>query len=110
GVGGGAFRELCEAVGDVAGVDLAASFAGLAIAHAFAGMPYVIGATAAVLQRFDTRLEEAAVSLGASRWSTFRRVTLPVIAPGVYTGALYAFILPSTHAPLLLFLSPPPFT
>jgi putative spermidine/putrescine transport system permease protein len=107
---GVAFLQLYHAVGDVTGVDLAASFAGLATAHAFAGMPYVIGATAAVLQRFDQRLEEAAVSLGASRWSTFRRVTLPVIAPGVYTGALYAFMLSFTDVPVVLFLAGPGFT
>jgi putative spermidine/putrescine transport system permease protein len=70
----------------------------------------VIGATVAVLQRFDARLEEAALSLGASRWSTFRRVTLPVIMPGVYTGALYAFMLSFTDVPVVLFLAGPGFT
>jgi putative spermidine/putrescine transport system permease protein len=107
---GVAFLQLYHLVGDWTGVDLAASFPGLVTAHTFAGMPYVIGATAAVLQRFDLRLEEAAVSLGASRWSTMRRVTLPVIAPGVYTGALYAFMLSFTDVPMVLFLAGPGFT
>jgi putative spermidine/putrescine transport system permease protein len=107
---GVAFLQLYHAVGDLVGLDLAASFPGLVVAHAFAGTPYVIGATVAVLQRFDTRLEEAALSLGASRWSTFRRVTLPVIMPGVYTGALYAFMLSFTDVPVVLFLAGPGFT
>jgi putative spermidine/putrescine transport system permease protein len=107
---GVAFLHLYHAVGDLVGLDLAASFPGLVVAHAFAGTPYVIGATVAVLQRFDTRLEEAALSLGASRWSTFRRVTLPVIMPGVYTGALYAFMLSFTDVPVVLFLAGPGFT
>jgi putative spermidine/putrescine transport system permease protein len=107
---GVAFLQLYHAVGDVVGLDLAASFPGLVVAHAFAGTPYVIGATVAVLQRFDTRLEEAALSLGAGRWSTFRRVTLPVIMPGVYTGALYAFMLSFTDVPVVLFLAAPGFT
>lgn len=107
---GVAFLQMYHQLGDWTGVDLAASFPGLVIAHTFAGMPYVVGATAAVLQRFDRRLEEAAVSLGASAWSTFRRVTLPVIAPGVYTGALYAFMLSFTDVPVVLFLAGPGFT
>jgi putative spermidine/putrescine transport system permease protein len=105
-----AFLQMYHLVGDWTGVDLAASFSGLVVAHTFAGMPYVVGATAAVLQRFDRRLEEAAVSLGASSWSTLRRVTLPVIAPGVYTGALYAFMLSFTDVPVVLFLAGPGFT
>jgi putative spermidine/putrescine transport system permease protein len=107
---GVAFLQLYHAVGDLVGLELAASFPGLVVAHAFAGTPYVIGATVAVLQRFDARLEEAALSLGASRWSTLRRVTLPVIMPGVYTGALYAFMLSFTDVPVVLFLAGPGFT
>lgn len=107
---GVAFLQMYHRLGDWTGVDLAATFPGLVVAHTFAGMPYVVGATAAVLQRFDRRLEEAAVSLGAGAWSTFRRVTLPVIAPGVYTGALYAFMLSFTDVPVVLFLAGPGFT
>lgn len=107
---GVAFLQFYYVVGDAVGLYLQASFTGLALAHVFAATPYVIGAVGAVLQRFDTRLEEAALSLGASRWSAFRRVTLPVIMPGVYTGALYAFMLSFTDVPIVLFLAGAGFT
>ena len=55
------------------------------------------------------RLEEAAFSLGASRWSTFRRVTLPVIMPGVYAGALYSFMVSFGDVPISIFLTAPGF-
>jgi putative spermidine/putrescine transport system permease protein len=107
---GVAFLQLYYVVGDAVGLYLQASFTGLALAHVFAATPYVIGSVGAVLQRFDVRLEEAALSLGASRWSAFRRVTLPVIMPGVYTGALYAFMLSFTDVPIVLFLAGAGFT
>jgi putative spermidine/putrescine transport system permease protein len=107
---GVAFLQLYYVVGDAVGLYLQASFTGLALAHVFAATPYVIGSVGAVLQRFDVRLEEAALSLGASRWSTFRRVTLPVILPGVYTGGLYAFMLSFTDVPIVLFLAGAGFT
>jgi putative spermidine/putrescine transport system permease protein len=107
---GVAFLQLYYVVGDAVGLYLQASFTGLALAHVFAATPYVIGAVSAVLQRFDVRLEEAALSLGASRWSAFRRVTLPVIMPGVYTGGLYAFMLSFTDVPIVLFLAGEGFT
>jgi putative spermidine/putrescine transport system permease protein len=107
---GVAFLQLYYVVGDAVGLYLQASFTGLALAHVFAATPYVIGSVGAVLQRFDVRLEEAALSLGASRWSAFRRVTLPVIMPGVYTGGLYAFMLSFTDVPIVLFLAGAGFT
>jgi putative spermidine/putrescine transport system permease protein len=67
----------------------------------------VIGGTAAVLARFNPRLEEAALTLGASRTSTFFRVTLPVIIPGVATGAVYGFLVSFVDVPVSLFLSQP---
>jgi putative spermidine/putrescine transport system permease protein len=107
---GVAFLQFYYVVGDALGIYLQATSPGLAIAHVFAATPYVIGSVAAVLSRFDVRLEEAALSLGASRWSTFRRVTLPVIMPGVYTGGLYAFMLSFTDVPIVLFLAGADFT
>jgi putative spermidine/putrescine transport system permease protein len=101
------FLQLVYAVGDLLGADLTGSILGLVVAHSFVGTPYVIGAVTAVLQRFDRRLEEAALSLGASRWRTFRRVTLPLIAPGVYSGALYAFMVSFADVPIAIFLSAP---
>jgi ABC-type spermidine/putrescine transport system permease subunit II len=93
------------ALDDVLGGLLIGSFAGLVIAHFFIVAPFVIGSVTAVLQRFDTGLEEAAASLGATRWRAFRRVTLPVIAPGVFAGAVYAFMVSFGDVPISLFLA-----
>jgi ABC-type spermidine/putrescine transport system permease subunit II len=70
----------------------------------------VVGTVGAVLHRFNPRLEEAALSLGATRWSAFRRVTLPIILPGVYAGVLYAFIVSFGDIPVSLFLASPRYT
>ena len=106
-VTGIAFLQLYHAMGDWTGIELQGSFLGLAVAHVFIATPFVVGSTAAVLARFDTRLEEAALTLGASRWSAFRRVTLPLIVPGVLTGATYAFLVSFVDVPVSLFLSRP---
>jgi spermidine/putrescine transport system permease protein len=52
---------------------------------------------------FDPALEEAAFDLGASRWQVFREVTLPVLLPGVFSGALFAFLLSWGNFPLSLY-------
>jgi putative spermidine/putrescine transport system permease protein len=87
------------------GFVLQQSFLGLLIGHVFITLPFVIGTVAAVLQRFSATLEEAAISLGATRWRTFRRVTLPIILPGVWSGALYAFIVSFGDVPVSMFLA-----
>ena len=104
------FLQLYYAVGTATGFNPAGSFIGLLIGHFFHSMPYVTGTTVAVLQRFDRTLEEAAISLGASRWRTLKRVTLPVILPGIYTGALYAFMVSFGDVPISIFLTTPRFT
>lgn len=101
---GVSFLKLYYFVGDVTGLYAVGSLPGLIVAHTFLASPYVIGSVSAVLQRFNLRLEEAALSLGASPWTTFRRVTLPVIMPGVYTGAMYAFLVSFGDVPVSLFL------
>lgn len=55
--------------------------------------PFVLITVSARLQGFDPQLEEAARDLGASRWQTYRRVTLPILMPGIVSGALFAFTL-----------------
>ena len=106
-VSGIAFLQMYYLIGDATGFFAQGSFIGLAIGHIFIAIPYVVGTVVAVLQRFDHRLEEAALSLGARRWRTFRRVTLPVIMPGVYAGALYAFMVSFGDVPLSIFLTAP---
>lgn len=108
-VTGIAFLQLFYIIGDATGIYWNGTFTGLAIGHIFVATPYVIGTVTAILQRFDTRLEEAALSLGASRWRTFWRVTLPVIMPGVYAGALYGFMVSFGDVPVSIFLTSPGF-
>jgi ABC-type spermidine/putrescine transport system permease subunit II len=100
-----AFFYTYYAVDDWAGTALVGSFFGLVLAHFFVLTPFVISSVTAVLSRFDERLEEAAASLGAGRWRTLRRVTLPVIVPGVFAGAIYAFMVSFGDVPISLFLS-----
>ncbi len=106
-VTGIAFLQLYYALGDFGGAYVQGSTLGLYIGHLFMATPFVIGSVAAVLTRFNPRFEEAAQILGASRWRTFRRVTLPIIAPGVFTGALYAFIVSFVDVPVAIFLASP---
>jgi molybdate transport system permease protein len=58
------------------------------IAEAFVAMPFLIVAVEGALRAADPRFEEASATLGASRWTTFRRVTLPMIGPSVLAGAV----------------------
>ncbi len=108
-VTGVAFLRLYYVAGDATGLFLNASFLGLYLGHLFVATPYVIGTVVSVLQRFNTRLEEAALSMGASPWRTFRRVTLPTIMPGVHAGALYAFMVSFSDVPIAMFLTAPGF-
>jgi putative spermidine/putrescine transport system permease protein len=100
-----AFLQAAYWLSDKTGLQLLGSPVMLILAHVFLATPFVVGAVAAVLTRFDGRLEEAALTLGASRLSVFRRVTLPVIAPGVATGAIYGFLISFVDVPVSLFLS-----
>ena len=108
-VTGVAFLKLYYVLGDATGLFLNGSFPGLYLGHLFVATPYVIGTVVAVLQRFNVRLEEAALSLGANPWRTFRRVTLPTIMPGVHAGALYAFMVSFADVPIAMFLTAPGF-
>lgn len=103
-VSGIAFLQLYYAVGDLTDLYINGTFIGLMIGHVFLATPFVIGTVSSILQRFNLRLEEAALTLGASRWGTFRQVTLPVIMPGVYAGALYAFMVSFGDVPVSMFL------
>jgi putative spermidine/putrescine transport system permease protein len=78
---------------------------GLVLAHTCLAVPFVVTSVGASLAGFDRRLEQAALSLGASPWGTFRQVTLPLILPGVLVGALFAFITSFDELIVSLFLS-----
>lgn len=69
------------------GVSLPFTTPGVIVAEAFVAMPFLVVSVEGALRGADRRYEEAAATLGASRWTVFRRVTLPMVAPGVVAGA-----------------------
>jgi len=81
------------------------SYPGLILAHTILAAPMVLITVSASLANFDPRLEQASRNLGASRWTTMQRVILPSIRPGVYAGALFAFILSWDEIVVTLFIS-----
>lgn len=70
------------------GITLPFSTTGVVLAEAFVAMPFLVIAVEGALRAADHRFEEAAATLGASRWTTFTRVTLPLVAPGLAAGAV----------------------
>lgn len=84
---------------------LVQTFAGLVLAHTVLALPYVIVNVTATLRAFDIRLEQAAYSLGANAWQTFRHVTLPLISPGIFAGAVFAFIASFDELIVALFIA-----
>ena len=65
--------------------------AGVVVAQTFVAMPFLVITVEAALRQLDTRFEDASRTLGASRWYTFRRVTLPTIRPALVAGAVLAW-------------------
>lgn len=84
---------------------LVQTFWGLVLAHTVLAIPYVIVNVTATLRGFDIRLEHAAQSLGANGWQTFRYVTLPLISPGIFAGAVFAFIASFDELIVALFIA-----
>lgn len=87
--------------------NLIATFPGLIIAHAALGVPFVTITVTATLRGFDRSLYRAALSAGAGPVRAFFDVTLPLIRPGVISGALFAFITSFDEVVLVLFLAGP---
>ncbi|MEU3420199.1 MULTISPECIES: molybdate ABC transporter permease subunit [Streptomyces] len=73
------------------GVTLPFTTTAVVLAEAFVAMPFLVISVEGTLRAADPRFEEAATTLGASRFTAFRRVTLPLIAPGVAAGAVLAW-------------------
>ena len=73
------------------GIKVAFTPLGILVALTFIGLPFVVRTVQPVLEDLDTELEEAAASLGSSRWQTFRHVVLPVLTPALLTGFALAF-------------------
>ena len=83
------------------------SYLSLILVHSVLGVPFVIITVSATLQGFNHNLVRAAASLGASPLTAFFRVTLPLIAPGVISGALFAFATSFDEVVVTLFLAGP---
>ncbi len=86
------------------GLGLGQTHLSLILAHAALGTPFVVITVTAALAGFDRNLVRAAESLGAGPVVVFRRVQLPLIAPGVITGALFAFAVSFDEVVVVLFL------
>jgi putative spermidine/putrescine transport system permease protein len=88
-------------------MNLLNSYLGLVLAHAVLGVPFVVITVSATLQGYDRNLSRAAASLGAPPFFAFRKVMLPLIAPGVISGGLFAFATSFDEVVVTLFLASP---
>jgi putative spermidine/putrescine transport system permease protein len=80
---------------------------GLILAHATLAIPYVVFTVLAALRLVDDQLENAAMTLGATRWRAFWRVTFPLILPAVLSGLLFAMVISFDEVIVSIFLSSP---
>ncbi|WP_337996817.1 ABC transporter permease [Oleispirillum naphthae] len=86
---------------------LTATFPGLIVAHTALAAPFVVVTVTATLAGFDMNLARASASLGAGPSTTFFKVILPLIAPGVASGALFAFATSFDEVVIVLFVAGP---
>ncbi len=84
---------------------LAHTYFGIVLAHATLGIPFVIITVTATLVGFDHSLTRAAASLGATPQTTFFKITMPLILPGVISGALFAFVTSFDEVVVVLFVA-----
>ena len=89
----------------MAKVGLAATHTGIVLAHIILGTPFVVITVTATLSGFDHSVTRAAASLGSNPVNTFMKVTLPLITPGVISGALFAFVTSFDEVIVVLFLA-----
>ena len=86
---------------------LTGSLIGLVVAHILVTIPWTVRLLTASLLGFDRSIEEAAMNLGADRWRTLIRITLPVIRPAVVAAALFSFVVSFGNLEISLFLVGP---
>jgi putative spermidine/putrescine transport system permease protein len=86
-------------------LNLIGTFTGLVLAHTALATPFVVITVTSTLTGFDWSLQRAAQGLGATPLFTFRKVILPLIVPGVVTGALFAFVTSFDEVVVALFLA-----
>ena len=88
-------------------VGLGGSFTGLVLAHVIVVFPFALRLVLSSAVGMDRALENAAVSLGASNFAVFRRVTLPLVLPGVASGWMLAFIQSFDEVTMTVFIAAP---
>ena len=88
-------------------LNLVSTYAGLILAHTILGLPFVVITVTATLVGFDASLTRAAASLGGGPVRNFFKVQMPLILPGVISGALFAFITSFDEVVIVLFIGGP---
>ncbi|AIB15747.1 ABC transporter permease (plasmid) [Azospirillum brasilense] len=88
-------------------IGLGGTFAGLVLSHVVIILPFALRLILAASTGMDRSIENAAASLGATSWTTFRRVTLPLILPGVASGWVLAFINSFDEVTMTVFIASP---
>jgi putative spermidine/putrescine transport system permease protein len=91
-------------VWDHFGLSLGGTIAGLVVGHLTFAIPFVVRAVLAAHTQFDYSIEEAAQSLGATPGQTFFHITLPMLRPGIASGAIFAFLISLDEVPIALFM------
>ncbi len=89
----------------IADAHLTGTYLGIILAHTTLGIPFVIITVTATLSGFDRSLIRASQNMGADGWTTFRRVIMPLILPGMISGALFAFITSLDEVVAVIFLA-----
>lgn len=88
-------------------IGLSGTFIGITLAHTILVMPYALRLVLASVTGLSKDAEQAAETLGASRWTVFRRITLPLILPGIAGGWLLAFITSFDEVTMSIFVASP---
>ncbi|APZ44760.1 polyamine ABC transporter permease [Acidihalobacter ferrooxydans] len=83
------------------------TYIGIIIVHSILGIPFVVITVTATLAGFDYQLVRASQSMGASPWYTFFKVTMPLVMPGIISGALFAFMTSFDEVVVVMFLAGP---
>jgi putative spermidine/putrescine transport system permease protein len=86
-------------------VGLNGTLTGLIAGHTVLVLPYVVATVSSALRVLDPRLEAAAATMGAPPWTSFRRITLPLLAPSVLSGLLFAMVVSFDELIVSLFIS-----
>jgi putative spermidine/putrescine transport system permease protein len=86
-------------------IGLSQTYLGIILAHTALGTPFVVITVTATLVGFDHSLSRASANLGANPTTTFFKVIMPLILPGVISGALFAFITSFDEVVVVLFLA-----